>query len=163
MLAIDRIRLDVAARVQVKQDERTVKEYAQEMRAGASFPPVVFHDQGNDVFWLADGRHRVAAARLAGRAEVEADVRMGGERDALLFAVAATTTHGLPRSNADKRRGVTLMVTDPEWQQWSDNEIGRAAAVSPGLVRKVRGELSSHGAEMRWAVRNGKPVISDTR
>ena len=47
-------------------------------------PPVAFRTP--DGLLLADGYHRVAAARALGRASVECDVRVGSRRDALVFA-----------------------------------------------------------------------------
>ena len=51
---------DIQPRVQIHQE--TVNEYAEEMRQGAKFPPVVvFRSDGRDSYWLADGFHRFAA------------------------------------------------------------------------------------------------------
>ena len=63
------------------------------MLDGAVFPPViVFHD-GAD-YWLADGFHRVEAARKIDRKEIEAEIRDGTARDAILHGIGANATHG---------------------------------------------------------------------
>jgi hypothetical protein len=69
-------------------------------------------------------------------------VRAGTQRDALLFGIGANRTHGLPRSNADKRYAVTLLLADPEWSQWSDREISRRIQVGHVLVNRMRRSAS---------------------
>ena len=48
-------------------------------------PPVVVFDTGEGLL-LADGYHRVAAARRRGQATIEAEVRNGSRQDALQYA-----------------------------------------------------------------------------
>lgn len=52
-----------------------------------ALPPVVVFDTGEDLP-LADGYHRVAAARRRGLETVEAEVRFGSRHDALRYAAA---------------------------------------------------------------------------
>lgn len=142
-VAVSAIRADVALQPRVSLDIATIAEYAAAMRDGATFPPVVvFHDGA--AYWLADGFHRVAAARQAEAETIAADVRQGTRRDALLFAVGANADHGLRRTNADKRRAVEILLADEEWAGWSDSEIARRCAVSQPFASKVRGEGASH-------------------
>jgi hypothetical protein len=58
-------------------------------------------------------------------ATIAADVRPGGQREAILHSVGANAKHGWRRSNEDKRKTVLTLLNDPEWAQWSDREIGR--------------------------------------
>jgi hypothetical protein len=44
--------------------------------------------------------------------------------------MSANAGLGLPRSNADKRKAVTLLLADPQWNSWSDHEIARHCGVS---------------------------------
>lgn len=122
-------------------DPGTVAEYADAMAAGASFPAVIlFHD--GTAYHVADGFHRVEAARQAGRDTILAEVREGSHRDAIIAAAGANATHGLRRTNADKRRAVETLLKDPEWSRWSDREIGKACAVDHKTVARVRHELT---------------------
>ena len=75
-IPIDSIRLDgdTQSRDGVKQD--IVNEYADDMREGAVFPPVIVYDDGKSK-WLSEGFHRLYAARQAGAQEIEAEVRQG--------------------------------------------------------------------------------------
>src|SRR5262245_40145107 len=104
---IDALKMDVRARVALSRE--AVAEYAQAMNASDPFPPIVVFEDGEGL-WLADGHHRVEAARRAGRKVVCADLRAGGRREALLHACGANAAHGIRRTNADKRRAVTLML-----------------------------------------------------
>jgi hypothetical protein len=74
--------------------------------------------------------------------EVEADVRQGTRRDAVLYSAGANATHGLRRTNEDKRRAVTVLLEDEEWRGWSDREIARKAGVSNRFVGNVRDEVT---------------------
>jgi hypothetical protein len=141
-LRIDKIRADGGTQTRANVMSEVVEKYAEEMQAGASFPPmVVFYD--GKTHWLADGFHRLAALRKAKVATVGCDVRQGTARDAILFSVGANATHGAPRTNADKRRAVETLLRDEEWSQWSDREIARRAVVSHNLACSVRQELAS--------------------
>ena len=121
----------------VSVDTKTVDEYAEALQNGATLPPVtVFFDGTN--YWLADGFHRLAAHRRPNRREIEVEQRDGTQRDAILHSVGANASHGLRRSNADKRRAVEMLLSDPEWSQWSDREIAKQCAVSHPFVADVR-------------------------
>jgi hypothetical protein len=117
-------------------NKATAAEYAEAMKAGAPFPPVVVFVDQKGAHWLADGFHRCAAAELAGLAELPADVRQGSRKDALLYAASANSAHGLRRTNADKRRAVLLVLS--AYPKWSDRKIGEACGVSHPFVAATR-------------------------
>lgn len=148
-IELELIRTDGGTQPRTDLCEATAAEYAASLEAGASFPPVVVFGSEAEGYWLADGFHRVAAHRLAGRSSVEADVRPGGRREALLHAVGANAEHGLRRSASDKRRAVELLLADAEWAAWSDREIGRACKVSHPFVAKVRAASGNVTSERR--------------
>lgn len=137
----NRIRTDGGTQPRAQTDQKTVTEYAEDMTEGAKFPPVVvFTDKGE--YWLADGFHRVLAARVIGSREIEADIRVGAQRDAMLYACGANAAHGMRRTNEDKRRAVFRLLGDSEWSKWSDREIARRCAVSHPLVAELRKGLT---------------------
>jgi hypothetical protein len=124
--------------------QEVVREYAQAMRGGARFPPlVVFHDGTH--YHLADGFHRAAAHRSArsGEEDIECEVHPGGHDEALLFACAANASHGRRRSNADKRKAVLALLRSEVWWKWSDRQIGHQCGVSHGFVAKLRAHLET--------------------
>jgi hypothetical protein len=80
----------------------------------------------------------ISAANLD---KIAADVRAGGRRDVILYAVGANAAHGLKRTNRDKRNAVMVLLKDPEWSGWSDSEISRRCAVTQPFVSKLRASL----------------------
>jgi len=132
---------DGGAQVRVEMHPETVADYAADMLDGAVFPPVIVYHDGSD-YWLADGFHRVEAARKIDRTEIEAEIRKGTARDAILHGIGSNATHGLRRTQGDKRRAVERLLTDPEWAAWSDRKIAQLAKVDHKTVGKIRRELT---------------------
>ena len=132
--------------MRVEMRPEVVNDYATDMLDGAIFPPVILYDDGTDL-WLADGFHRVEAVRKIGRETIDAQIRQGSSRDAILHGVGSNAVHGLRRTQADKRRAVERLLKDPEWARWSDRKIGDIAKVDGKTVAAVRRELTS--AEFR--------------
>jgi hypothetical protein len=139
----------------------TIAEYAEDMENGAVFPPViVYSDQRR--YWLADGFHRVEAAKRLGLPTIEAEVRPGTKRDALLWSVQANSTHGLRRTDADKRKAVLTLLQDEEWKDWSDREIARRTATSHTFVAKVRSLTGNVASERKYETRHGTVTTMET-
>ncbi len=100
---------DGGAQMREEMKPDVVRDYADDMAAGAIFPPVVVYHDGSS-YWLADGFHRVAAARKIERETFDAEVREGGDRDAILHGIGSNASHGLRRTQADKRRAVERLL-----------------------------------------------------
>jgi ParB-like chromosome segregation protein Spo0J len=129
-----------------KLSEKTAKNYAALMKDGIKFPPVeVFKD--GDKYVLADGFHRLHAMKLNGDVTTEVKVRPGGKREALFFAIGANATHGLARSNDDKKKAVHMLLTDPDWKKCSDRDLAKYAGVSNVMVSKYRKTLKRASGE----------------
>ena len=122
-------------------DLSVVADYADAMEAGAMFPAIIVFFDGTR-YWPGDGFHRIEAARRIDRETISADVREGGQRDALLLAASANAKHGLRRTQADKRRSIESLLRDPDWARWSDRKIAKACAVDHKTVATVRRELT---------------------
>lgn len=131
------IRLDGGTQPRAALDPGVVEDYAALMREGVSFPPPIVFQEGATC-WLADGFHRYHAAVAASLDALPCDVRPGTRRDAVLFSVGANATHGLRRTNADKRKSVETLLADEEWCAWSDREIARRCGVSNDFVSRLR-------------------------
>ena len=141
------IRTDGGTQPRASMNLDTITEYAEDMRAGAKFPPVVVYHDGK-VNWLADGFHRVAAAKMAGQVEIEVEIRQGTQRNAILHSVGANGTHGMRRTNEDKRRAVLRLLEDEEWRRLSDREIARRCAVSNQFVSNLRPQASVNDGQI---------------
>jgi uncharacterized ParB-like nuclease family protein len=162
-LKIDSIQTEAGTQTRAKINEDAVTEYAEAMENGAEFPPVtVFHD-GTD-YWMADGFHRIMAASRNGFVDIEAEVRKGTKRDALIYALGANTANGLRRTNDDKRRCVEIALK--EFPDWSDRRIAEACGVGNQLVGVVRSELQlcdSHSCQtLKRIGRDGKARSTPT-
>lgn len=170
-VSIDKIRMDGGTQPRAQLYEGVVTEYAEDMRNGFEFPPVTLYYDG-DQYWLADGFHRVRAQELNGAKDVIAQVHLGTQRDAVLYAVGANAVHGLRRTNADKRRAVEKLLRDDEWNRWSDREIARRCGVGNKFVGDVRRDLCVSETHMglpninptvRFAERGGTVYEIDTK
>ncbi|WP_322470273.1 hypothetical protein SOM08_06105 [Hydrogenophaga sp. SNF1] len=136
-LNINAIRIDGGTQSRVEIDMEVVGDYAEAVKVGIDFPPIVVFNDGADQ-WLADGFHRYHAHKQAGKASIGAEVREGTVRDAILYSLGANGAHGLRRSNADKRKSVLTLLADPEWSQWSDRKIAEACGVTHPFVASLR-------------------------
>jgi uncharacterized ParB-like nuclease family protein len=143
LLKLAAIRIDGNTQLRAETNQDTVDGYAQDMLAGDVFPPVVVYHDGTD-YWLSDGFHRYHAVEQVGKDEIDVEVRQGTRRDAQLNAAAANRKHGLQFTNADKRRIVTIFLSDAEWSKWSDREIARQCGVSQPFVSKMREALTDN-------------------
>lgn len=144
LLALKNLDLTRGVQLRARLDTGVVEEYAEIYRSQGfkALPPVkVFLAKGDalSLAILADGFHRIAAARQAGLKELEAFSQVGDRRDAILYAASANSSHGLRLTNADKVKIVTTILADKEWGKWSDREISRRlVVVSPNFVGKHR-------------------------
>lgn len=161
---IKTIRTDGGTQSRVEINNEIVTEYAEAIKAGAEFPAVVVFNDGVDN-WLADGFHRFHAHNQAGKTSISADIHQGTARDAVLFSFGANGTHGLKRSNADKRKAVATMLSDAEWAQWSDRKIAEVCGVGHPFVAAIRNpEVATKQQSNREisAAKKTKKVESDS-
>lgn len=157
------IRVDGGTQSRAAIDRGVVSDYADAIKDGAAFPPITVFFDGRS-YWLGDGFHRYEAYAAAQVYDVPADIRQGTQRDAVLFSVGANASHGLRRTNDDKRRAVLTLLNDPEWSAWSNREIARACGVSEYLVRDARGPICDKNADSqpRTVTRNGTTYQQNT-
>lgn len=141
-IKLKKISIDGGTQPREDINEEIVSEYAEAMKEGDTFPPIVVFNDGAK-YWLADGFHRYHASNKIGYLDIEAEVKQGTKRDAVLYSVSANSKHGLRRTNADKRKAVLTLLNDEEWSEWSNSEIARKCSVSEGLVRKMVSELET--------------------
>jgi hypothetical protein len=124
----------------VRINDETVDEYAEAMKAttGRPWPPVVVFFDGTE-YWMADGFHRLLAARRIGRNNIAADVKQGTREDAAWAACAANQAHGLRRTNEDKQRAVEIALRlHPEL---SAHTIAEHCGVSQPFASEIRRQV----------------------
>lgn len=144
------IHIDAGTQTRARIDEATATDYAEAMLAGDRFPPVVVF-QNDGTLILADGFHRVRAAKIAKRETILAEVRPGARTDALKHSLAANHRHGLRRTNEDKQHAVIVALQ--EFAHLSDRLIAELCGVTHPVVGKLRRQLANFTS---CALRTGK-------
>jgi hypothetical protein len=151
-LKLSEIKLDPEIQQRVRIDEAKVAEYAEVID---ELPPVTVYSDGS-TYWLAGGFHRWHAHNKATRTKILCEIVQGTKRDAILYAVGDNSGHGLPRSNADKRKAVATLLSDPEWGRKSTEWVAERAKVSWGTVDAVRKELTPASEPEKRTGKDGK-------
>lgn len=166
-IKLTKIKFDERLQNRVKIDTDTVKEYSDAIESGIKLPDVTVFFDGSD-YWLADGFHRYHAHDNLKILEINADVRNGTLREAILFSVGVNAAHGLRRTNADKRKAVCTLLNDREWNQLSDREIARLCSVSHNFVSELRkSSLSSDDSDKfsagrTYTTKHGTQAVMNT-
>ncbi|MFP4410982.1 DNA cytosine methyltransferase [Coleofasciculus sp.] len=163
-LSLAEIRRDGGTQPREKLDLAHVAVLSEAIKDGAELEPVVVFFDGTD-YWLADGYHRCKATEDAGFEDIQCIIHQGTRRDAILYSVGANAEHkaAKPRSRADKRRAVMMLLNDPEWSKWSDREIARQCKVDHKTVGRFRSSLTGefpsedgqHGQQRTYKTKHG--------
>jgi DNA-binding CsgD family transcriptional regulator/uncharacterized protein YerC len=104
---------------------------------------------------VIDGIHRVRAAIMRGKEEIEAKVYPDTEDDVFVLAVRMNIAHGLPLTRADRMAAaVRIIGLHPEW---SSRMIATVTGLSAGTIGKVRRRSTVQNA------RSNKRVGKDGR
>jgi hypothetical protein len=154
---LNELALGDSTQARARLDQAVMDAYAEAIQRGDTFPPVVLFWDGA-LYSVGDGHHRIGAARKVGFTTITAEVRAGGQREALLYACSANARHGHPRTDADKRRAVETLLQDAVWGKWSDNHIARHCSVAVSFVGRVRRSLFPENSDddQRTYLRNGQ-------
>ncbi len=115
----------------------------------SALPPILVH---RDTMRVIDGMHRLRAAILNGRDEIEVRLFDGTEKDAFVAAVQANITHGLPLSLTDRMAAAARIIKSHP--QWSDRAIAEAAGLAGHTVAKIRASAAEQGATEHGAQLN---------
>lgn len=96
-------------------------------------PPILVHRAS---LRIIDGVHRVQAALLRGRAEIEAVFFDGSEEEAFIRAVEENISHGLPLTLADRKAAAMRIISaNPHL---SDRAIARHSGLAAKTVAMLR-------------------------
>jgi hypothetical protein len=136
-IALDEIAIDAGTESRLLNQD-LVKEYADAWKHKVTFPPVIVYREQEKCF-LADGFHRVAAAKLAQLTKINAEVFQGGRLQALERSLGSNQAHGQRRTAADKEYAVLKAFR--EFNDRSDRTIAGMCGVSPTFVGKCRKQV----------------------
>jgi len=135
---------ETKTQLRVQMDGDQVDNLKAAFESGDTIPPIdlflVAHNEGKPSYVIADGWHRFRAAAELKRDTIAARIHEGGRKEALKFALSANASHGLRRSNKDKRHCVEVAVT--EFPKLSNRAIADMCKVSHELVNTVRPQLA---------------------
>ena len=159
MLALYKIRIDGNTQARIKLNQDVVNEYAEHLKDGDKFPPMVVYHDGAD-HWLADGFHRYFAYKLNKETMVEVEVIAGTVEDAQEYSFSANqgSKRGLSNSPEDNRNIITRMLQSPRWSLWSDVVIAKHIGVSKRTVSRVKQSLELPEQETVKYVKDGKEL-----
>ena len=151
---IDTIAYGGDPQVRAAIDEQVVIDYAAQMAAGTVFPPiVVFAIDGTGGYDLADGGHRIRAARRTGATSINAEVREGTALDALWYGLGANRTHGHRFTRGDMKHAVQIALR--MWPEKSQNLIAQQVGCTQGYVSRLKG-ITSNTMPTRVTGQDGK-------
>ena len=145
----DRLHMDGGTQPRGRLDDDVVERYAEAMVADlwdfskSSAPITVFSNSSTKTYWLADGFHRVAAAKKAGLACVEVDIRQGGKREAKWFSFGVNAEHGYARGKDDVARILKAIFEDTEWRAIPLREISRHTRIPFETVRRHHEKIAA--------------------
>jgi hypothetical protein len=141
VLSPSKIDINGSPKVRGELHEEVASEYCAAYKRKVSMPRAVLFEVEQGHFLIADGLHRITAMLTAGTTSATFDVFQGTYQDCLQFALKANLSHGLRRSNADKRAGVIAALSS--FRELSNVQIAELSAVGDDLVREVRKELEA--------------------
>lgn len=162
-LKLGKIRMDGGTQPRALLDDDKIDEYAELMREGTVFPDLVVVYDGTN-YWLVDGFHRLNAAMVAELETINCDVQPGTLDDAIWLSCSVNATHGVPRTNADKRRAVELALRHKKSSGLTDVQIARHCGVSSVTVGRYRTSIINivNDTSVKTAIRDGKKYKIDT-
>ncbi|MFI5765274.1 nuclease [Streptomyces sp. NPDC051563] len=123
-----------------------------EAAGSAELPPVLVQIDG---YRIIDGLHRMEVARLRGDSSIKARFVDCSNSEALVIAMQANGSHGLPLSKADRVSGARRVLgSHPDW---SDRAVARITGLSAKTIASLR-ETPGEGTPL-----DGKRIGRDGR
>ena len=157
-LELAHIRTDGDTQGRAALDEAVVAEYAALMAEGVQFPPVRVWFDGQ-AYWLADGFHRVNAARRASLNEIAVELHSGTLDDARWDSFRANATNGLRRTKEDLEIVIQRALAHQQATGLSTNRLAQHLGIPEPTLRRWKRKsnpTSSAGdVGLRLATRNG--------
>lgn len=131
-------------------DRGYVDQLAEAYADGVQLPPVHVFSQSSELYWVADGHHRVAAGNQARLEQIRAVVHEGDRAEARLYALRANGSHGRRRTSQDLAYGYRVIVAEEMCQA---EDVGRVMELL-GCSRRSAERLTRDARERDVAERN---------
>ena len=166
-LNLDVIRLDGDTQPREKLDDERVDLYAENMKDGDKFPPIIVHHDGSN-YWLSSGFHRYFATKKIGYASIECEVITGTLEDAQIYACGANAKSVLMPTAADNKRSVMRLMSLESSKNWTNAQIARHVGCSKMTVGRIKSSLEPKvqkapaDSKKTYTRKDGKEVTIDT-
>lgn len=140
---LDQLVLMPDLQVRVRIDPQLVHTYAQIFREvpeeQCTCPPISVY-MHNGSYVVADGFHRVTAARQANRTTLNAYVRTGTLEEAWLYGMEQNLRYGMQYTREDKQKIVTWFLDHPRYGKYSVRDIAALMGnmIPPSTVANIR-------------------------
>ncbi|GAA2079536.1 ParB/RepB/Spo0J family partition protein [Actinomadura alba] len=121
-------------------DEEHVRRLAE---TETTLPPILVH---RSTMRVIDGMHRLRAATLTGRKEIEVEFFEGNEEESFIQAVRANIVHGLPLTLPDRRAAATRILSIHP--QLSDRAIGAYTGLAHKTVSAIRSRSTGESSQL---------------
>lgn len=171
LLKVSQIEESRKVKVREQLNKAAVKDYADHYAsAGRDALPAldIFQERGCKRWIVADGRHRLVAAKKAGLDTLSCNVHEGDEIAALDFAVACNTLHGVRRTDGDIGVILRNIFDTPELaaKYRNDEELSDKVGVTARTIQNHRAQWreetggnrkAKQKARGRAAKHNGAP------
>lgn len=139
-LAVTAIHEDPELQLRERLDMDRVIEMVEFEEEGGHLPPVTVVGDDN---LLGDGHHRLAAARRAGKVEIDAERVDGGKAEAVMIAIQRNdiaTTQPLTRN--ERNAGIKLLLR----AGWTQERIAQATGCAQHTISNIANSLAARGA-----------------
>lgn len=127
-----------------------VEQYAQALRDGAEFPPIVVGncptEDGGRTQFMVDGNHIYRACALAEKAHKVEFLDYPNVASALADQLRRNMRHGLHLSTGQRNQRIKDLV---EKYNWSTRQIGEAIGLSNASVSRIYREIQDTGGTGR--------------
>jgi len=115
----------------------TVGNYAQKMKAGVTFPPIILGNLGSELI-LVDGYHRLLATERIKEEYIKAEIiQYNNETDLFKDSIKYNSAHGLALTSSDN---VKILATLQD-MQFSPLEIGELLKATPERVDRYKSRI----------------------
>jgi len=138
-LPLDEVREDPRLQLRDGLDMDRVKAMVEFEEEGGQLPPI---DVVGDDNLLADGHHRLAAARRSGRADIAVTKHEGGDAEAIAIAIQRNdTAAGQPLTRTQRNQGIKALLK----AEWSQERIAKVTGVHQTTIMNIDNALAMRG------------------
>lgn len=141
LIFLSDIDMDGSPKVRAEVRSDTVEEYQSQYRLKGNRMPEPHLFKSGKMFIIGDGWHRVTAMKNLKTKAALFEIHEGGYSECLKFALTANLSHGLRRTNADKRAGAMSAIK--EFPSLSNKELSNICAVDDHTIATVRTEMEA--------------------